>query len=128
MDYTSSNLSFPSFVLGKYTLSIYSAVAEVLQSGFELLPIDREPLRAESFPDWSKLRSDPKAMDLQKRCHESKAVAMFRITQTEFLFVFEGGLQASPQLSIYQSHKQILPFTRINMAILYQAGIRTLLR
>jgi hypothetical protein len=49
----------------------------------------QEPLRAVSFPDWAQLKSDQRAVDLQKRCNESKAVGMYRISDAVFLFVFE---------------------------------------
>lgn len=56
------------------------------------MAIDKEPLRSISFPDWSQLKSDTRAVDLQKRCDNSRSVAMFRISDSEFLFVFEGML------------------------------------
>jgi hypothetical protein len=43
-----------------------------------------------SFPDWPLIaKNDHRAAELAKRCSESRPLAMFRLDDTEFLFVYE---------------------------------------
>jgi hypothetical protein len=86
--------------------------------GFELMTLDREPLRAVSFPDWTQLKNDPRAMELQKRCNESKAVGMYRISDAVFLFVFE-------DLAFYADKHGDPIKTRYNDVVDFQGTART---
>lgn len=93
------------------------------------MAIDKEPLRSISFPDWSQLKSDGRAVELQKRCDSSRSVAMFRISESEFLFVFEGMLQranyrTNEKRILMLACLQISPSTLTSMVTLFHGGMK----
>ncbi|GAA95255.1 uncharacterized protein L969DRAFT_58178 [Mixia osmundae IAM 14324] len=69
-------------------LFLRSQLAIVCARGFELMDMKVEPLRATSFPEWSQLRADHRAMELQARCSNSRALGMFKISPAVFLFCY----------------------------------------
>ena len=55
------------------------------------MSLETEPLRMMSFPEWAVVsKSDPRALELMKRCNDSRALAMFRLDDTTFLFCYAG--------------------------------------
>lgn len=95
------------------------------------MSLESEPLKMVSFPEWAVVsKSDSRALDLMKRCNDSRALAMFRLSDGEFLFCYAGAytpyiLPTHTDLAFYcDKHGDPLP-SRFDDTIDWQGNPRS---
>ncbi|KAH8924026.1 Dbl-like domain-containing protein [Atractiella rhizophila] len=63
-----------------------SSLAILCKKGVEIMNL--ETLKPTTVPDYSRLRNDPRAAALQRRCDDGKALGMFRLEENVFLICY----------------------------------------